>query len=274
MGSCSMGGFETRFERLELKYLIDEVTADRVRRDIEPYCRPDPHNPSESGCCERPGQLGYPVYSLYLDSPGLAFYHAKMRGDPERLKLRIRTYSSTSAAVLELKRRVADIINKTRVVVNRKEAYEAAMGLATPVEDSPRARHFLNEFALVVARAGADPTLCIRYEREAYASTVDEYARVTFDRRIGGQRTTSWDLAPDPWGWCEFDHHWPPDRPGKPVVLELKCHSSVPHWISDLVRRNGLIRTAFSKYCIGIHVTGRHYYGDRAPLQRPARLML
>ena len=83
-----MPGFETRFERLELKVVVDEATALRIGRDILPYCRADEHNVGASAA------MGdYTIRSLYLDTPSLAFYRAKDRGDSERMKLRIRTYS-------------------------------------------------------------------------------------------------------------------------------------------------------------------------------------
>jgi len=267
-----MDGFETRLQRLELKYLIDEPTVDRIRREIELYCEPDEHNPPRSGRCRRPDPPGYEICSLYLDSPGLAFHRAKMRGDPERLKLRVRTYSRSSPAILELKRRVADVIDKTRVVVDRKQAEEAVAGLAAPLEDGPQARHSLNEFARIAAEAGAGPTLYVRYQREAYASFVDDYARLCFDRRIAAQRTESWDLEPDPYEWCEFDHFWRPELADRSVVFELKCQSVVPPWLSELVRRHSLNRTSFSKYSTGIHLT-RRIAGDRKRSTRDARVM-
>jgi len=267
-----LAGFEKRLQRLELKYLIEEPTVDRIRREIELYCEPDEHNPSRSGRYQRPDPLGYEIYSLYLDSPNLAFHRAKMRGDPERLKLRIRTYSKSSPALLELKRRVSDVIDKTRVLVDRKQAEEAAAGLAAPVEDGPQARHALNEFSRIVAESGAGPTLYVRYEREAYASVVDDYARVCFDRHIGAQRIQSWDLDPDPDGWREFDHYWQPELADRSVVLELKCQSTIPPWLSDLVRRHSLSRTSFSKYSTGIYLT-RRISGGRTRPARDAKVM-
>ena len=273
-GGRGTPGLETRFERLELKYLVGELTADRIRRDIEPYCEPDEHNPARSGRTARPDQRGYEICSLYLDSPGLVFHRAKMRGDAERLKLRVRTYSKSLPALLELKRKSSDVIDKSRVAVDRKQVEEAAAGLAAPMEDSPEARGFLSEFGRIVAESGAGPTLHVRYEREAYTSCVDTYARVTFDRRIGARRTESWDLDSDldPGEWCEFDHYWRPELADRSVVLEFKCQSAIPHWMSDLVRRHSLDRTTFSKYSIGIHLTGR-VNGERRRSTRSARPM-
>jgi SPX domain protein involved in polyphosphate accumulation len=247
-----MGSFESRLERLELKYLIDEATAERVRRDIAPFCNPDSHNraPDSGGA-----STGYSVSSLYLDSPNLAFYRAKERGDAERLKLRLRTYGSSPYAVLELKRRVADVIDKTRATVDRKDAAQVAQGWLDAAPASPDEQRFLCNFALEVARAGALPSLQLRYEREAYTSVVDHYARVTFDRRIEAQRTSSWDLDPAVGEWSHFDHHWRRRERERSVVLELKCQSSIPGWVTDLVQAHALDRQSFSKYSVGIYLT-------------------
>lgn len=267
-----MTGHETKLQRLERKYLIDEPTAQRIRRDVELYCVPDEHNPALSGLGERPDQLGYQICSLYLDSPDLAFYRANVRGDWERLKLRVRTYSRTSPAVLELKRRVSDVIDKTRVVVNRKDAAAAAAGLAGPADDGPDARRLLGEFARVAAVSGAAPTLHLRYEREAYVSMVNNYARVCFDRHIRARRIEGWDLDPDPTHYSEFDHSWRSDLAAGCVVLELKCESAIPHWMTDLVHTHALSRTSFSKYAVGIHLTGRAD-GRRGRPVRDTRVM-
>lgn len=247
-----MSSFESRFERLELKYLINEATAERVRRDIAPFCRPDSHNGTGSGLYP---VRGYHVSSLYLDSPSLAFYRAKERGDAERVKLRLRTYGASPFAVLELKRRVADVIDKTRATVDRKDVERVAQGWMDSPPESPEERRFLSDFALTAARAGALPTLHLRYEREAYASVVDHYARVTFDRHIAAKRTSSWDLDPDGEDWDRFDDHWARAESERSVVLELKCQSSIPWWITDLVRAHGLMRQSFSKYSVGVHLS-------------------
>jgi hypothetical protein len=263
-----MAPLEKRLQRLELKYLIDESMVDRIRRDIEIYCEPDEHSSARQGS----DPIGYPIHSLYLDSPGLAFHRAKMRGDPERLKLRVRTYSKTSPAFFELKRKVSDVIDKTRVMVDRKQVEDAAAGLATPTEDGPQARHALNEFSRIAAESGAGPNLHVRYQREAYASIVDDYARVCFDRHIGAQPTESWDLDPDPGEWCEFDEFWRPAQEQRTVVLELKCQSTIPPWLIDLARRHSLVRTSFSKYSTGIHLT-RRLHGERKRASRDAKVM-
>ncbi len=246
-----MAGFEARFERLELKYLIDEFTADRVRRDIEPFCHSDSHNAVFQGT----GRRGYGISSLYLDSPGRALFWAKERGDPERLKLRVRTYTGSPIAVLELKRKISDVISKTRASVARDEVEAIARG-CLPEPTHPETDRFLNDFALTSMSLGAQPTLHVRYEREAYSSDVDTYARVTFDRHIGVQATHDWKLEGKPDGWVAFDDYRRMNQRERTVVLELKCQSIVPWWITNLVRKHALKQQSFSKYGIGIYLTG------------------
>ncbi len=268
-----MSSFESRFERLELKYLIDEATAERVRQDIEPFCHADAHNPRAHSLAARPGAArGYPISSLYLDSPNLAFYQAKERGDSERIKLRVRGYGDAPYAILECKRRVADVIDKTRVTVDRKDIERASQGFVDPGSDHPEAQRFLADFARLVASAGAEPTLLLYYEREAYVSEVDHYARVTFDRHIEAHRTSEWTLRRQGEAPCRFDDHWRRDDDHRSVVLELKCHSCIPWWMTDLIRKHALRRQSFSKYSIGVHLTGIEQGEDRIT-RRSARWM-
>lgn len=265
-----MSGFQASLERLELKYLIDEAVAGRIRRDVAAYCRPD--RPVEPGAAH--GRRGYPISSLYLDSPGLVFHRAKERGDPERIKLRIRTYGDESPAVLEVKRRSADVVDKQRVRVHRAEVERAARGRPLDIEPDPASRRRLDRFARLVAEYGAEPTLRVRYWREAWESDVDDYARVTFDRNIEARRTRAWarDDAAGPERWIAFDEHWAPELEGAHLVLEIKCHTTVPWWVTDLVRRYALRRCSFSKYSIGIALSERQA-GNDGLLRRSARAM-
>ena len=264
-----MTGFESRLERLEVKYLIGERTAERIVRQLELYCHPDVHGEANRKDGAHPS---YAVQSLYLDSPGLAFHQAKERGDPERMKLRLRTYADPGWVVLERKRRVADVIDKTRATVGLDEYRDICLGRAVPAGADSSTRRFLDEFAGSVARSGAGPTLHVRYQREAYSSVVDQYARLTLDRNIEAQRTSDWSLDADPDHWSSFDDWWGPEYFEPPAILELKCHLKIPGWMTELVKVNGLRRESFSKYSVGIYATGRSMGFDLAP-RRSARKM-
>jgi hypothetical protein len=251
-----MRRFETRFQRLELKYVIDEPTAVRIRRDLESYCRMDEHCAAGPGGASGAVPRSYLIHTLYLDTPSLAFHRAKERGESERFKLRVRSYSARGATAFELKRRSHDIIDKTRAMVEPGGIEAAARGSGKPLDDRLEARHFLSGFSRLVATTGAGPSLLIRYWREAYSSRVDPYARVTFDRRVGVQRTRAWDHRGHRDRWCKLEHHLSDRVPRPFVILEFKCPLRVPNWILDLIRRYALNRQSVSKYSLGIYMTG------------------
>src|SRR3954447_17467769 len=165
--------YQNLFERLELKYMVDEATAVSIRAALLPYCQPDKFN--------RGVGLGYTIRSLYLDSATLACFRAKERSDHDRLKLRARVYDEYGAVHLEIKRKRGDVVWKERASVPRDQWAEAAQGWGG-VDGRHGAAQ--DRFARLVAELGAEPKVLIDYEREAFASWADSYARVTFDRRI------------------------------------------------------------------------------------------
>ncbi len=95
--------------RFELKYLISELTAQRVRDFVRCYLAMDEYGVG------RPN-YSYPVHSLYLDSDDLKIYWRTVNGDKNRYKLRLRYYSDhpDSPVFFEIKRRMKDVILKQR----------------------------------------------------------------------------------------------------------------------------------------------------------------
>ena len=59
--------------RRELKYLIHEETARKVRDFLRPYLKADEYS-------RAPNAPGYPVHSVYLDSEQLALYRSTVDG--------------------------------------------------------------------------------------------------------------------------------------------------------------------------------------------------
>jgi SPX domain protein involved in polyphosphate accumulation len=253
-----------RFERLELKYVIDELRARIILSEILPYCRPDPHNPPEAG-------LGYDIFSLYLETPSYSFYRAKMRNEPDRIKLRARTYSTTSPVHLEVKRKCVEVIEKTRAAVKRRTSHEVLRGYASPIDDTPTQRSYIERFAYFSMLTGARPMVLVRYDREAYVSSVDRYARITFDRHVVAQRVDTWDLVGQESAWTSVAGRWFWNGAISPVLLELKCETVMPHWMSRLIRRHDLRAQGFSKYCRGLEASEGMLRGiDASPTPRGA----
>jgi hypothetical protein len=229
---------QVEFERLELKYLLDEATAESVRRAILPFCVPDPHN-------GRFGR-GYWISSLYFDSPRLACFRANERADGDRFKLRARIYELGGDVHLEIKRKRGDVVRKSRVIVRDTDWVDATHGFGRPRYEGPKQERTLESFAQLLAQYGAEPQVIIEYEREAYISPRGEYARVSFDRKISYFSTR--------------EHSFVSGRAERralslgeasrsaPVVLELKCETQIPPFMVDVIRSHELHRVGLSKY--------------------------
>src|SRR5438477_6553001 len=95
--------------RFELKYLIRENTAERVRDFVRCYLNMDEFGVGKPN-------FSYPVHSLYLDSDSLEIYWRTVNGDKNRYKLRLRYYSDNpqTPVFFEIKRRMKDVILKVR----------------------------------------------------------------------------------------------------------------------------------------------------------------
>jgi hypothetical protein len=247
-------------ERYELKYRLPPDLVDPIREALMRYCVPD-----EAAAGER-----YLISSLYLDTPDHRLYRETIDQAARRFKLRVRRYER-GPVFLEIKRRLKDVIVKSRVAVPPDSwpglmldpAVEASLKL------SPAQRADVTRFVNTVLRIDARPAAVVRYAREAFVSEVDDYARATFDLRIDGRPPEGWSvpIADGP-QWVPVDA---PSRFGLPmsgVVLELKATTAVPAWMTDIVRRFGLKREGFSKYCSVLEMVAG--VGERGPGWRDA----
>ncbi len=236
---------DSLIERREYKYVITEAQAAAVRRYIQPYCVVDPFAAKYGG--------EYTIESLYVDSPGLKLYKANDVEDPNRFKLRIRHYPRTVGGphFLEVKRRIRDVVSKSRALIEGdwRAVLEHPSNLS-PItfrdKDEANVRRFLSYYTMLHCR----PVVAVRYDREPYFSPTDDYARVTFDRRVRyrevndlrNSSVAAWRRVDDPVAMRTT-------KLESMVVLELKFVAQVvPHWLIGLVSRLNLDRQSFSKY--------------------------
>jgi len=234
-----------RIERREYKYLVDEATVEKIRWLIAPFCVLDPYGRSSP-------DMQYTIESLYLDSPCLATYQANLDELLDRYKLRIRRYPDApqSPYFLEVKRKVHEVQIKSRAMVGA----DWADLCNDPWVDARAIRQSGNieRFTTRVHLIGAQPTRLVRYKREAYMSTVDDYARVTFDRGIRGYRVDPerWSFESTKSGWLAADH-----AVGQRseydlglTLVEMKFTTRVPTWMVGVIEKCHMQRLSFSKY--------------------------
>ncbi len=109
--------------------------------------------------------------------------------------------------------------------------------------------------------------MMIRYAREAWVSQIDEYARVTFDRQIRGRPQSELSLDSDGADWRYIDSTELQKTAQSLTLVELKFSTAVPSWMSHLVQRFDLLRTAFSKYGSAVRAWRRTPYLFTSTLQ-------
>jgi hypothetical protein len=229
-------------ERYEYKYLVAERVLPMVRAALSTVCQPD-RFAAPTG--------RYRVRSLYFDTLDRQLFWANQREARDRFKVRVRNYPGREGPVfLEVKRRVGDVIVKSRASVPAASWREVARGRG--LEEVPAyARPHAEAFALRVERHHLEPALLVDYEREPFTSQVDGYARVTFDRDVRAQAVEAWELegAPERWRAVEpLDRSYSREAV---AVLELKFERRPPSWMVSMVKRLELVRRGFSKYGYG-----------------------
>lgn len=253
-------------ERREFKYLIDEYTAERVRRFIEPFCTLDKnarHNDDRR----------YVIDSLYFDTPDMRLYWANDDEVTDRFKLRVRTYPETPGAPVffEVKARYHDVVVKDRgrAPKNWPELLAHGTGAIAP-QGSSFESAAVERFTALVRMQHARPVVLVRYTREPYESTIDDYARVTFDRAIKSQQMDTISMTPTPGRWRPSDAGERMTTGFSPTVLELKFTTNVPVWMVDMVRALNLDRRAFSKYGRSVEAWSEYPDGRRTLNHRAA----
>lgn len=233
-------------ERYEYKYLVPERLVPSIRETALAIGRLDRYANADGS---------YRIRSLYFDTPQYDLFWANEREQKDRFKVRARTYPGKKSPVfLEVKRRFQDVIIKSRAAVPATE-WRELLERGRPdtlAALAPGARKGADRFLGALHRHHLVPRLLVDYEREAYESTLDKYARLTFDRRVVSQRMETLDLDADETRWRPVDHPVQ-TRTMEPVcVLELKFERRPPAWMVALVRRLELVRYSFSKYCYGV----------------------
>lgn len=233
--------------RFELKYVIDEATALRMRDFARCYLDPDEY-------ARQQPDFSYPVHSIYLDSDDLYTYRTTTNGDRNRFKLRVRFYDDDprTPVFFEIKRRSNNCILKQRCAVRRPAAARILTGQFPLAEDlvSPSPKHFqaIHNFIRLMELIQAKPKVHVAYLREAYVPRDGNAARLTFDRNVRSEAVSALQLS------TAMRH--PVALWGKAVVLELKFTDRFPNWFGELVRIFGVFQRGAAKYADGITLIG------------------
>jgi hypothetical protein len=233
-------------KRYELKYAVTEETASEIREYIKDICTLDKH--------VLPGADGYIINTLYFDTLDLRLYHdAKLRR-LNRYKTRVRYYGiqPTESIWTEIKYRSGNIIWKRRCRVPL-DYWPKLFEPELTKRRQPVIRERLDTFDDLVIWNCEQPTLHVRYYREPYVTELEEYGRLTFDRKICcAPAENTCHLEYNEQDMIYFDDAVNSREDDSMVILEIKVGTYIPEWVIELIRKFNLRQRPYSKYCYGI----------------------
>ena len=218
--------FVTVFKRYELKYMLTLEQKERILKAMSPYMELDKYGRTT-------------IRNIYFDTDSYRLIRRSIEKPAYKEKLRIRSYSqatSDSTVFVELKKKYDKVVYKRRLPLCERDAMAWVCGEAPcPVNTQiSREIDYFSDFY-----GGLKPSVFLSYEREAYYDKVGGDFRVTFDDNILA-RQTDVSLCSDLYG--------EPILPEGKVLMELKCSGGIPLWMADVLSREKIYKTSFSKY--------------------------
>lgn len=243
-------------DRYELKYRIPYSLVEPISRHVEQFCEMDYYSQiSHDGF--------YEINSLYLDSPTLHLYHRKETPEFDYSSFRIRSYGHNPKPpyYFESKQKLGDFCKKRRAKVPFENFEDVILAPWKLKDFDPYADKNMVDFLEKVHTFGLQPTILTQYRRRAYLSTIDDYARVTFDVDMRCQEEKEYNVKPNEGLMSHYDN---PDAfrdygSGRNVILELKCERKIPMWMVNLIQMFQLTRSGYSKYRSSMRETYGQY---------------
>jgi SPX domain protein involved in polyphosphate accumulation len=228
-----------RFNRFELKYILPLARCARVIDELKEQIFPDAHG----------GSAGYPVVSLYYDSPDYECFWAKIEGLKYRRKVRLRVYpaggiESTTHAAVEIKQRINKTVQKRRLSLPLEQAEALCSGELEPAGLDALDAQVAQEVLVLRHSLDLRPTAITAYRRRAFEGRHENAGlRVTFDTQVASRMHALRINEPAhnrlilPENWC---------------IMEIKADERVPQWIASLLARHDCQLSRVSKYCAGV----------------------
>jgi len=217
---------ETRNLASEVKFLVDPISAHRIRDWARQRLSPDPYAGGDS-------RDEYRTTSLYFDTRDLDVFHR--RGSFGRAKYRVRRYGDAQTVFLERKLRTPALLAKWRTQV----ALDDLPRVNDPSDDTWAGRWFHNRLA---ARK-LTPTCQVTYERTARVGGSDNGPiRLTLDRNVRVLAATG----------LEFRAARTQPVLDYRLILELKFRGTLPALFKELVEQFHLTPQPVSKYRLSL----------------------
>lgn len=218
--------FQTIFKRYELKYMLTLTQKEKVLEAMKPYMKLDKYGRTT-------------IRNLYYDTDTYLLIRRSIEKPAYKEKLRVRSYSKASpdsTVFVELKKKHKHIVYKRRVSLPNNKAIQWLSGEG----NTDRKTQIISEINYFLGYyATLHPTVFLSYEREAFYANDGSDFRVTFDDNVLCRQE---DLS------LESEVYGTPILPQGQVLMEIKCSGGIPLWMAEVLSREKIYKTSFSKY--------------------------
>lgn len=211
------------FERVEEKYLLTNVQYLAMIAGLRGKMQPDLFGRSM-------------VLSVYYDTPDYRLIRSSLDKPDYKEKLRVRAYGTpaeTSKVFVELKKKFDGIVYKRRIELPPEQANLLLTGKKTGLDSQ-----IMREIQYFIRLYQPEPRVLLSYRRIAFIGA-ESGLRITFDDDIRF-RTSALRLTAGSWGQELLS-------PGM-TLMEIKAPGAMPLWLCELLNKNKIYPTSFSKY--------------------------
>ncbi|MBO4107078.1 polyphosphate polymerase domain-containing protein [Streptococcus suis] len=220
---------ETKFKRIETKYILDRKQLAAVLADLKNHLVEDDYPTST-------------ISNIYFDTSSYQMIQDSAERLWKREKIRMRTYDAcpteNSQVFLEIKKKEDGIGLKDRLTSRPKSVLDFIHH--SIVDETITNPTLLETMAELRARYGKiEPMMYIYYDRFSMKGIEDKKVRVTIDQNIL-YRPYDVSLFAGKYGYPLLDENQ--------VIMEIKVPEVYPSWLQTIIDKYGLERVSFSKY--------------------------
>ena len=216
--------YQCLFERYETKFLINEKQLSAMLSYIENNMQKDQYGDTT-------------IKSLYFDTPGFLLIRRSLESPLYKEKLRLRGYDyidDSTTVFAEIKKKFKGVVYKRRIAL---PCYDAMNWLQNRDTSHP-ASQISKEIDFLFDHYGLlYPSMLVSCRRQAYVGKDD--LRITFDSDIYARRERLF-LTDNSFGT--------PLLEDGVTLMEIKCSGVIPFPLSQLLSKNQIFKTKFSKY--------------------------
>jgi len=213
------------FNRYEKKYILSQPIYTALRKRLYKYMTEDEYGK-------------HTICNIYYDTPDNLLIRRSIEKPVYKEKLRLRSYgipTLDTKVFLETKKKYNKVVNKRRIQLTLREAYDYVEHGIRPKEDS----QILREMDFFLDRYTLERGLYLAYDRVALFGNEDKDFRVTFDMNIRSRKEYM-GLEDGDFGNLLIPQGY--------YLMESKVMGSTPLWFTKILSELQIFPASFSKY--------------------------